>query len=63
MSENRLGGLLFLLAVLVVFVLIWSKVRIWIVIPLKIGGFILLVGGMILVVYLLLRIFIPRRHR
>ncbi len=61
MSENRLGLLLFLAACLAVFLLIWSKVRILIIIPLRIGGFLLLVGGLVLVVYLLLRTLFARR--
>ncbi|MBN1485976.1 MAG: hypothetical protein JXA37_14780 [Chloroflexia bacterium] len=61
MSENRLGGLLFWAAVILVLLLIWSKVRIVIWIPLKIGGFLLLVGGLILVIYLFLRLLFGRR--
>ncbi len=61
MSENRLGLLLFLAACLIVFLLIWSKVRILIIIPLKIGGFLILAGGLVLVVYLLLRTLFIRR--
>lgn len=61
MHENRLGGLLFLAAVILVFLLIWSKVRIVIWVPLRAGGFFLLVGGLILVVYLFLRLLFRRR--
>ena len=59
-SENRLGGLLFWAAVLLVFILIWSKLRIIILVPLRIGGFLILVGGLVLVVYFFLRILFRR---
>lgn len=61
MHENRLGGLLFLAAVILVFLLIWSKVRIVIWVPLRTGGFLILVGGLILVVYFFLRLLFGRR--
>jgi hypothetical protein len=55
MSRTRLGGLLFLAALIIVGLVILSMTRIIIVIPLGLGSFLLLVLGLVLVVYFLLR--------
>jgi len=60
MSRRRLGSLLFLTALLIVGIIIWSRVRFVFFIPLSIGGFVLLSAGLVIVVYLLLR-FLFRR--
>ena len=43
MSRSRLGGLLFAAAVIIAFLIIWSKVRFIVIVPLQVGGFLLLV--------------------
>lgn len=60
MSRSRLGGLLFAAAVLIALMIVWSKVRFVVIIPLKIGGFFLLIGGLILVIYIFLRMLFRR---
>ena len=60
MSRSRLGGLLFAAAVLIALIIVWSKVRIVVLVPLKIGGFLLLVGGLIVVIYIALRMVFRR---
>ncbi len=60
MSRSRLGGLLFAAAVIIAFLIIWSKVRFIVVVPLQIGGFLLLVAGLVLVIYVALRLLFRR---
>ncbi len=60
MSRSRLSGLLLAAAVIIAFLIIWSKVRFIVIVPLQIGGFLLLVAGLILVIYVALR-FLFRR--
>lgn len=60
MSRSRLGGLLFAAAVLIAFLIVWSKVRFVVIIPLQIGGFLLLIGGLILIIYVVLRMLFRR---
>jgi len=60
MSRSRLGGLLFAAAVIIAFIIVWSKVRFVVIVPLQIGGFLLLVGGLILVIYVALRMLFRR---
>lgn len=56
MSRFRPGGtLLFWAAVLIVGLILWSKIRIVILIPVRIGVFVLFSLGLVLVVYLFLR--------
>ena len=47
-------GLLFGIAFLIVFLLVWEKVRIWINISLSLGQALLLFGGAVLILYLIL---------
>ena len=60
MSRSRLGGLLFAAAVIIAFIIVWSKVRFVVIVPLQIGGFLLLVAGLIVVIYVALRILFRR---
>jgi len=60
MSRSRLGGLLLAAAVIIAFLIIWSKVRFIVLIPLRIGGFLLLIGGLIVVIYIVLRMLFRR---
>lgn len=62
MSRGRPGGglLLFLAAALIVALIVWSRLRIVILVPLHIGGFVLFVLGLVVVVYLLLRFLLDR---
>jgi len=47
-------GLLFGIAFLIIFLLVWEKVRIWINISLSLGQALLLFGGAVFVLYLVL---------
>ena len=60
MSRSRLGGLLFAVAVIIALLIVWSKVRFVVIIPLQVGGFLLLIGGLILVIYVVLRMLFRR---
>jgi hypothetical protein len=60
MSRSRLGWLLLLAAVLIAGLILWSKVRIVILVPLHIGGLVLLGAGLALVIYLVLRLLFRR---
>jgi hypothetical protein len=62
MSHSRRNWLLFFAAVIIVGIIMWSKVHIVIFVPLRIGGFILLTGGLILVIYLFLRMLFDGRR-
>ncbi len=55
MSRSRLGGLLFLAALIIVGLVVLSMTRIVIIVPLGLGSFLLLVAGLVLVAYVLLR--------
>ncbi len=60
MSRLRLGGLLFAAAVIISFLIVWSRVRFIVIVPLRIGGFLLLIGGLIVVIYIALRLLLRR---
>jgi hypothetical protein len=62
MSRSRRPGgmLLFWAAVLIVGLIIWSKVRIVILVPIKIGVFVLFALGLVFVVFFFLRAFFRR---
>jgi hypothetical protein len=52
--------LLFAAAVIIAFLIIWSRVRFIVIVPLQVGGFLLLTGGLILVIYIVLRMLFRR---
>ncbi len=60
MSRKRRGWLLFLVAVVIVGLLIYSKLHIVIWVRLGLVGFLVLVGGMILFLFLILRMIFDR---
>ncbi len=60
MSRSRLSGLLLVAAVLIAGLILWNRVRVIVVVPLHIGGFLLLAAGLVLVIYLTLRLIFRR---
>ena len=60
MSRIRWGLLLFVVAIVIVAVILWSRVHIWIVVPIPLGGFLLFVAGLVVVVYVVLRLVLRR---
>lgn len=60
MSRIRWGWLLFAVALVVVALLLWSRTHIVIVVPIPLGGFLLLIAGLVVLVWLALRLIFRR---
>lgn len=60
MLRVRWGLLLLVLALVLVAVLLWSRTHIVILVPLPLGGFLLLVAGLVVVVWIVLRLVFRR---
>ena len=60
MSRIRWGLLLLVVAIVIVAVILWSRVYIWIVVPVPLGGFLLFIAGLVLVVWVVLRLIFRR---
>lgn len=60
MSRLRWGVVLLVVAVILVAVFLWSRVHILLIVPIPLGGFLLLLAGLILLVYGLLRLVLRR---
>jgi len=60
MSRIRWGVLLFVVALAIVALLLWSRTHIIIVVPIPLGGFLLFVAGLIVLVWIVLRLVFRR---